>query len=311
MDDSTGLTHPPQEGHRAAGAGAAQRVDVLERRLAQKREELAGLEHQIVGLEQDLHRWRTGLTGERLVGALLDGLLDDGWVALHDLHWPGRSRANLDHVLVGPGGVVVIDTKNWAAPVAVRLDGVLQVGGTPRSTASRSAAAMTAAVAAVLPPPYRTTAAGVLCFAGQSLVPETTREGVVVLGEAHLVGWVRGLQAWLAPDEVLEIADHLRRELGGPESPELLTTAVASPTAEASRRGRAPEAARLSARPSARSATGQRAASTRPRGRRAAPKPASRSATKGLRRLVLLAAAVATLVGASSWTNALGPLVSP
>ena len=292
MHDTTGVTHSLQGGDRVARAGAAQRVDVLERRLAQKREELAGLQHQIFGLEQNLHRWRTGLTGERLVGALLDGLGDAGWVALHDLHWPGRKKANLDHVLVGPGGVVVIDTKNWSAPVVVRLDGVLQVSGTPRSTASRDAATMTAAVAAVLPPQHRTTVAGVLCFTGQQLVPATTREGVVVLGDASLTDWLRGLQPWLAGDEVREIADHLRRELGGPGSPELLTTAVASPRVKAPRAGHRP---------------GRRPARTRPKGRRAAPKPAS----KAPRRLVLLAGAVAALVGASSWMNAVGPLVAP
>jgi len=292
MHDSAGATLGSRRSNRVAGAGAAQRVDVLERRLAQKREELAGLQRQILGLEQNLHRWRTGLSGERLVGALLDGLSGAGWVALHDLRWPGRAKANLDHVLVGPGGVVVVDTKNWSAPVAVRLDGVLQVSGTPRSSASRDAASMTTAVAAVLPPQYRTTVAGVLCFTGQPLVPATTREGVVVLGDAHLTDWLLGQQTGLAPDQVSEVVDHLRRELGGAETSSLLTAAAASPPVEAHR-------------PSKRAV--ERPVRTRPQGRRAAPKPASR----GQHRLVLLAGAVATLIGVSSWMSALGPLVAP
>jgi len=292
MHDSTGVTDSPQEIDRVAGTGAAQRVDLLERRLAQKREELADLQHQISGLEQHLGRWRAGLTGERLVGALLDGLGDAGWVALHDLRWPGRRRANLDHVLVGPGGVVVVDTKNWSAPVAVRLDGVLQVGTTPRSTASRDAATMTTAVAAVLPPQYRTLVVGALCFTGQLLVPATTREGVVVLGDAHLTEWLRGRQPWLAADEVREVADHLRRELGGMESPDLITTATTAPRTKAPRSGQRP---------------GRRLVRTRPKGRRAAPKPASRES----RRLALLAGAVATLIGVTSWVTAFGPLVTP
>ena len=37
------------------------------------------------------------------------------WLVLHDrLLFPGRSESNLDHVLVGPAGVVLIDAKNWS-----------------------------------------------------------------------------------------------------------------------------------------------------------------------------------------------------
>ena len=292
MHHSTGVSDGPTETHRTAGSGAAQQVEGLERRLAEKHAQLAGLQHQITGLEQSLHRWRSGLAGERHVGALLDGLADAGWVALHDLRWPGRPKANLDHVVVGPGGVVVIDTKNWSAPVAVRLDGVLQVGGSARATSSRAAATMTAAVAAVLPPQHRTAVAGALCFTGQPVLPALTRDGVVAVGDAHLTDWLRGLQPWLAPDEVREIADHLRRELGGPESPDLLTTAATAPRVKASRSGHHPR---------------RRPVRTRPKGRRAAPEPAS----KGPRRLVLLAGAVAAFVGASSWMTTFGPLVAP
>ncbi|MGH8932025.1 MAG: nuclease-related domain-containing protein [Egibacteraceae bacterium] len=35
-----------------------------------------------------------------------------GWVVLHDLAIRG-SRANIDHLLIGPPGVVVIDSKRW------------------------------------------------------------------------------------------------------------------------------------------------------------------------------------------------------
>jgi hypothetical protein len=35
-----------------------------------------------------------------------------GWVVLHDLAIPG-SRTNLDHLVIGPGGVFVIDSKQY------------------------------------------------------------------------------------------------------------------------------------------------------------------------------------------------------
>ena len=38
---------------------------------------------------------------------------------LHDRRVPGR-RANIDHLAVGPGGITVIDSKNYTGKVAVR-----------------------------------------------------------------------------------------------------------------------------------------------------------------------------------------------
>ena len=58
--------------------------------------------------------WAAGAEGERRVAEALAGLPPE-WLVLHDrLLFPGRSETNLDHVLVGPAGVVLIDAKNWS-----------------------------------------------------------------------------------------------------------------------------------------------------------------------------------------------------
>lgn len=54
-----------------------------------------------------------GNEGERVIGRLLEQLQPQGWVVLHDRRKQPGSPANLDHVLVGPPGVFVIDAKNW------------------------------------------------------------------------------------------------------------------------------------------------------------------------------------------------------
>jgi len=247
---------------RAAGAGAARRVDDLERRLVEKQAQLAGLQQEINRIERSLHRWRSGRDGERHVGALLDGLSAAGWVALHDLHWPGRPLANLDHVVVGPGGVVVIDAKNWAAAVAVRPDGVLSVGGSPRRTLTHETSTMVAAVAAVLRPEHRTSVVGALCFTGKALPAALTGDGVLVVGDEHLAEWLLSLRPRLAPTEVRDLADQLRRHLGGPVSPSLLTTAA---TSESSRRASAARATpKLALRPTRTRRPARRRASRRP-----------------------------------------------
>ena len=61
-----------------------------------------------------------GNHGERVVAELLDVLDGAGWCVLHDRYKPG-STANLDHVVVGPPGLFVIDAKNWK-PAPLRFD---------------------------------------------------------------------------------------------------------------------------------------------------------------------------------------------
>jgi hypothetical protein len=58
---------------------------------------------------------RTGRHGERLVNDLLGGLSDDYWL-VNDVTL-GLAHGNIDHVLIGPCGVVVIETKRLAGSI--------------------------------------------------------------------------------------------------------------------------------------------------------------------------------------------------
>ena len=64
----------------------------------------------------DPERWRLGAAGERTTAVLLDRLPARTWAVLHDRRVPG-SRANLDHLVIGPSGVWVLDTKTTRARV--------------------------------------------------------------------------------------------------------------------------------------------------------------------------------------------------
>jgi hypothetical protein len=68
--------------------------------------------------------WRRGAHGERHTARLLDRLGRDGYVSFHDLAMPD-SPANLDHVVVGPSGVFVIDSKQWTGHVHQSADGLV------------------------------------------------------------------------------------------------------------------------------------------------------------------------------------------
>ena len=67
----------------------------------------------------DILAWRRGAAGERRTARLLAPLERRGWAVLHDLAIPG-TQANIDHLVIGPGGVIVVDSKQYRG--RLRLD---------------------------------------------------------------------------------------------------------------------------------------------------------------------------------------------
>ena len=85
------------------------------------------------------------------------------WRVFHDVHWPGRRYANIDHVVVGPGGVFVIDSKAWSGDVEV-VDGVLRQNGHRRERHVLAAMDAALAVAELVPGLEPAAVKPVLCF---------------------------------------------------------------------------------------------------------------------------------------------------
>src|SRR5215211_5244002 len=69
--------------------------------------------------------WQRGAQGERRTARLLDRLTRDGFVVFHDLAVPGNTSANVDHLVIGPSGVFVIDSKQWTGQVRQGADGLV------------------------------------------------------------------------------------------------------------------------------------------------------------------------------------------
>jgi hypothetical protein len=67
--------------------------------------------------------WQRGAHGERQTARLLDRLTREGFVVFHDVAAPG-SPANVDHLVIGPSGVFVIDSKQWTGSVHQGADGL-------------------------------------------------------------------------------------------------------------------------------------------------------------------------------------------
>lgn len=83
---------------------------------------------------RDVDRWRRGAEGEQRTAVELARLPAGRWTVRHDLQVPG-SRANLDHVVIGPSGVWLLDTKTTRLAATTRWRKVY-LGGRPLDTAS-------------------------------------------------------------------------------------------------------------------------------------------------------------------------------
>lgn len=86
-----------------------------EARIRERWGKLGGLAVALSDEKQSTKAWSSGAAGEAAVGARLDGLASESIRVLHDRRIP-RSKANIDHIVVTPGGVWVIDTKRYVGP---------------------------------------------------------------------------------------------------------------------------------------------------------------------------------------------------
>jgi hypothetical protein len=175
---------------------------------------------RIARLKRDLDRAEHAAAGyQQLVAGTLSRLIPHGWFLLHDVHWPGRPLARLDHVLVGPGGVVVISSKSWNGHVEVR-DGVLRQNGYARHPVIEVALGQAAAVAALLPANRRRFVRSMVCMAAQHDVSGTTACGVEVHGAGRVVAAVAALPRVLDSESVIGLYSQLSQLLTQPQVPE-------------------------------------------------------------------------------------------
>ncbi|GAA1934253.1 hypothetical protein GCM10009797_29590 [Nocardioides hwasunensis] len=152
-------------------------------------------------LQRSAALWERGADGEAAVARALEAL-PEGWVVLHDLAWPCRQRANLDHVVVGPSGVFVVDAKNWSGRIEVR-DQVLRQNGRQREQTVSSVTAAAIAVGELVEP---VPCVGVLCFVRDEPVA-TKSWSVEVCSTATLTTMLTARPHLLGDDDVRRCAE--------------------------------------------------------------------------------------------------------
>lgn len=139
-----------------------------------------------------------GAEGEEATAAALAALPAEDWTVFHDLRWPGRKFANVDHVVVGPGGVFVIDSKNWTGSISV-TDNVLRQNGRVRETAVHGAAEAALAVSGLARSVTPLQVHPVICFVRDEPVTGWARD-VMLCSTSNLVQMLTSREQVLTPE---------------------------------------------------------------------------------------------------------------
>jgi hypothetical protein len=224
--DSLGMNDSGSGANRSGRPGASARREYERRRDARRARVLARhprfgrLLLALGGTPAHEENWRRGAEGEEHTARRLNALLHGrGVVLVHDRRMPG-SRANIDHLAVGPGGVTVIDTKRMKGRVRVLREGGLFapsgerliVGGRDHTHLIGGVCRQVAVVGELLS--EGVVVIGALCFVESELplFSKPRLEDVRIAGPRGVARLARR-EGPHTPGEVQEIAERLRAAL--------------------------------------------------------------------------------------------------
>jgi hypothetical protein len=139
----------------------------------------------------------------------LAALERQGWAVLHDLAVP-RSRANIDHLVIGPGGVFVIDSKQYRGRLQLDPTGRLWHGRYPLAPALRTVSFEADQAALVLTDPNVVVVPVMAVHGAQVPWGKVVMDGVPVVTARRLPSMLRALPAVLGPERVATLADQAR-----------------------------------------------------------------------------------------------------
>jgi Nuclease-related domain len=157
----------------------------------------------------DAVAWRRGAAGERRTARLLGSLERHGWAVLHDLAVPG-SRANIDHLVIGPGGVFVIDSKRYRGRLRRDPSGRLWHGRYPLAPTLQAVSFEADRAALVLVDPDVVVVPVVAVHGAQVPWGKVVTHGVPVVAARRLPSMLRALPAVLGPERVAGLTDQAR-----------------------------------------------------------------------------------------------------
>jgi hypothetical protein len=196
--------------------------------------------------------------------------LRERWTVLHDrLLSPGLSPVNLDHVVVGPGGIFFIDAKNWGGAVTAWQGNLFQhmgAGEARQSMSKHQEVAKVHGMAAYMAAESGMPVTPVICLAGRSESefgePQLIR-GVWVVPASSISAWLESRPQVLQREQVERASVNLMTSFPSTTTDALLLAAMgAANTQSKAHRSRTPRARRKarSTQPAPRRSSGVRRA---------------------------------------------------
>src|SRR5438477_4268030 len=167
---------------------------------------------RMLGVHNSERAWRVGAYGEEEVARRLDKL-PDGWCVLHAIP-VGEKGSDIDHVIIGPGGVFTLNTKNhsrgkvWVAQNSFLVNGQkTDYLRNSRYEAKRAAKLLSAACT------FNVTVTPIIVVMASSLNVKAKPEGVEVVARKQIVKWLSRRPVTLTPEAVDRIFAQARRDV--------------------------------------------------------------------------------------------------
>lgn len=178
---------------------------------------------KMIKLRKKVKAINRGIEGEKAVGQYLEQFRSQGYQVFHDI--PGDAvkgeKFNIDHVLIGPGGVFTVETKYVRKPgkgqCVVERDGdtLLINRRTPSRNPIIQAKAQSRHIAKVLSDSTGRTFAvkPIVVYPGWYVKNKTVDSSVLVLNEGMVGRALADSSVSLEPEEVTLATYHLRRHV--------------------------------------------------------------------------------------------------
>jgi Nuclease-related domain len=163
-------------------------------------------------VSQDAPNWARGARGEHRTARQLRRLTRHGWIVFHDLAIPG-SEANADHLVIGPPGTFLLDSKNWRGRLAVAPDGTLWYGSHPVTATLTTISWEAQGIADALTIPAHLIQPIMVVHGSTIPWGEQYLGGVAILPAARLVATLLALPPLLTDRQVIQLADRTTARL--------------------------------------------------------------------------------------------------
>lgn len=208
MDAADSLTGATPSSYRCLGIGRGAQMaagDSARARSAQLTEQASFLEDLYAKKRLEALNFAKAAESELTAAGYLKALNQFGWRVLEDRRWPGSRRANVDFIVVGPGGVVVVDAKAWRE-LEIRDGSIFRGDACEGGEVAKLTALLDTLSLELSETGLAATALrGVIVFTNHD--PHPTSVGPMqVMGIGHVATWLMSLGVRLGEAEIEHVA---------------------------------------------------------------------------------------------------------